>query len=327
MDQTSTELLCDENKKCKLVPFHTEKEVESKDIEELIHEQATTGQVSIQAYIPKGISAIGAPSMWNKGINGTGVLVGVVDTGIGYHPDLQNKVIISKVFTGESGAPLQTHGTHVAGTIAANGLIRGVAYGANLADYRVLSNNGSGNYDWIVAGIYNAVFDKCQVINMSLGGPVDYPPLRSAIQYAYDNNIPVIVAAGNEGDGSIYTNEYSYPAMYSTTQSIGAVDYYGTSTRPAYFTNTNYEVDCCSQGVNVISTVLGGSYAYLSGTSMATPHITGAVALTIHEFKSRGIPYTVNDIISRLRSLSKDVYIPGRDNATGSGFVTFNPTL
>lgn len=265
--------------------------------------------------------------MWSRGFDGTGVLVAVIDTGIGSHPDRQGKVVVRRIYTGETTSPQNSHGTHCAGTIAANGTIRGVAFNAQLGDYRVLANSGSGNYDWIVRSIYDAVYDGCDVISMSLGGPVDYPPLRSAIQYAANANVPVIVAAGNEGDGSIYTNEYSYPAMYSTTQSVGAVDYNGSSTRPAYFTNTNYEVDCCSQGVSVVSTVQGGNYAYMSGTSMATPHIAGAAALLIHQYRKSGRGYTTANIYSELATLAKDVYIPGSDNATGRGFVTFNPTL
>ena len=279
--------------------------------------------VTTQAYIPKGISVIGAPKMWSRGIDGTGVLVAVIDSGIGTHPDLANKVVLRRVYTGETGTPQENHGTHVAGTIAADGVIRGVAYKAKLADYRVLSNNGSGNYDWIVKSVYDAVYDGCDVINMSLGGPGDYPPLRAAIQHAYNAGVPVIVAAGNEGDGNVYTNEYSYPAMYASTCSIGAVNYngIGSTTRPAYFTNTNYEVDCCSQGVSVVSTVPGDSYAYLSGTSMSAPHIAGAAALLIQQHRTNGSTYTTANIYDQLKSLAKDVYLPGTDNATGKGFV------
>jgi major intracellular serine protease len=313
-------------KKCKLVPSCCEREIDIKDIKELI-DKSSDNVVTIQAYIPKGVSAIGAPGMWSRGIDGSGILVGVVDTGIGSHPDLQGKVVVRRVYTGETTSPRNNHGTHVAGTIAANGTIRGVAYKAQLGDYRVLDNNGSGNYDWIVAAIYDAVYDGCDVISMSLGGPVDYPPLRAAIQYAFNANVPVIVASGNEGDGSVYTNEYSYPAMYSTTQSVGAADYNGSNTRPASFTNTNYEVDCCSQGVSVVSTIPGGNYVYMSGTSMATPHISGAAALLIHQYRKSGRSYTTSNIYSDLVALAKDVYIPGIDNATGRGFVTFNSTL
>lgn len=317
-------------KKVKLVPCKEERVVDAREIKELateIKEPATNNVVTTQAYLPKGVSAIGAPGMWSRGVNGNGVLVAVIDTGIGYHPDLQGKVVVRRVYTGETTSPQNTHGTHVAGTIAANGTIRGVAYGAQLGDYRVLSNSGSGRIDWIVAAIYDAIRDGCDVISMSLGGPSDYPPLRAAVQAAYNAGVPIIVASGNEGDGNVYTNEYSYPAMYSTTQSIGAVDYNGASTNPAPFTNTNNEVDCCAQGVNVVSTVPGGNYAYMSGTSMATPHISAAAALIIQQYRQSGRTYTTGNIYSDLRALSKDVYIPGTDKATGRGFVTFNPTL
>jgi len=328
------------NKQYKLFPHSFDKEVTDIDVKELTvtnndktttidvsSSDVTTSDVTTQAYIPKGVSVIGASTMWSRGINGSGVIVAVIDTGIATHLDLLGKVVIRRTYTGEITPPLNSHGTHVAGTIAANGLIRGVAYQALLGDYRVLSNSGSGNYDWIVKAVYDAVYDGCDVISMSLGGPVDYPPLRTAIQYAVNLNVPVIVAAGNEGDGNIYTNEYSYPAMYSTTHSVGAANYNGANTLPAFFTNSNNEVDCCSQGVNVISTIPGNLYAYMSGTSMAAPHISGAAALLIQQYRSTGTSYTASKVYSDLALLSKDIYIPGNDNATGKGFVTFNPTL
>lgn len=322
----------EKDKQCSLIPCFGEKKLTPEELKKVIEEKnkkvsTASSDVSIQAFNPKGVNAIGAPLMWNKGIDGTGVLVAIVDTGIATHADLKSKVVVRRLYTGESGEPLNNHGTHVAGTVAANGAIRGVAYKALLGDYRVLDNNGSGNYDWIVRAIYDAVYDGCAVISMSLGGPYDYPPLRSAIQYAFNANVPVIVAAGNEGDGSMYTNEFSYPAMYSTTQSVGAVDYNGTLTKPANFTNTNYEVDCCSQGVSVVSTVPGGNYAYLSGTSMATPHIAGAAALIIHQYRKAGRNYTTANIYADLAALAKDIHVLGRDNSTGKGFVTFKPTL
>ena len=284
-------------------------------------------EVMPQLYIPKGISASGAQIMWNKGITGADVVVAVVDTGIADHPDLKGKVVIRRVYTGETSPPNHPHGTHVAGTIAANGTIKGIAYDAQLGDYRALNNAGSANMNSVVSAIYQAVEDGCSVINLSLGGPSDYPPLRAAIQYAYNMNVAVIAAAGNSGDGNVNTNEYSYPAMYPTTVSVGAVDYNGINTKPAAFTVTNLEVDCSSQGVNVLSTYLTTNYVNMSGTSMAAPHIAGIAALLIQQYRLAKQTYTTTMIYSQIKAYCKDVYIRGFDNATGHGFVTFNTNL
>ncbi len=284
--------------------------------------------------IPLGVDTIGAEYMWNKGITGKGVLVGVIDTGIGSHTDLKDKVLVRRSYVGRSNIT-NSHGTHVAGTISANGRIRGVAYESNLADYRVLDNNGRGGLETIVNAIYDSIRDGCEVINMSLGTSVDYPPLRSAIQYAKNFNVPVIVASGNSGDGRLSTSEKSYPAMYKNTKSVGAVNINPINKiiTPTSFSNTNIEVDCCSDGSNVLSTIVNNRYARYSGTSMASPHVAGIVALLIQQYKINKVSYKVDDIYQDVVKLCKDVkfitsenrsnFNIGKDNATGYGFVSF----
>lgn len=277
--------------------------------------------------IPLGVRVIGAEKMWQDNLTGKGVLVGIIDSGIRDHPDLAGKVVYRKIFTRELGQPREVHGTHVAGTVAANGKIKGVAPDAQLADYRVLTNFGTGRIEWIIAGIKQAISDGCDVINMSLGGPSDYKPLRDALLEAYKADIPVIVAAGNEGDGRDRTDEYSYPAMYDFVFSVGSTNFNKIRTVPSTFSNSNAQVDCCSQGEEVISTGLRNNYLALSGTSMAAPHIAGAAALIIQKYRRESKSYTADDIYAELLSYAKDIYLPGRDNSTGEGFVTFDPSI
>ena len=309
--------------------FRVEGPLTAEGINELI---ATKGQLSVQStgytgFVPKGINAVGAPDQWSNNINGTGVLVGIIDSGVGAHPDLQGKVILSRTYTGETGPPQEAHATHVAGTIAANGLIRGVAYNARLASYRALDNTGSGSIDNIIKAVFQAIADGCHVINLSLGGTYNYPPLASAMQAAYNAGVVIVAAAGNSGDNNNFTNEYSYPGDYPTVQCVGAADYRGTGTVPATFTNSNPQVDCCSQGVYVLSTVPGTQYAYMSGTSMATPHISGMAALLIQQYRAQRRTYTTQQIYDALNKLCKDIYLPGIDNTSGRGFATFNSQL
>lgn len=237
------------------------------------------------AEVPKGIELIQAPKLWEKS-KGKGITVAILDTGCDVdHPDLQGRIIGGRNFTGDDHSTpdiftdYNGHGTHVAGTIAAveNGVgVVGVAPEANLLILKVLDHQGSGQYEWIINGINYAVEQKVDIISMSLGGPDDVPELQQAIQNAIAKQILVVCAAGNEGDGLDTTDELGYPGCYNEVISVGSVD---LNRRSSDFTNSNKEVDLVAPGEEILSTYLDGKYAKLSGTSMATPHISGALAL------------------------------------------------
>jgi major intracellular serine protease len=209
-----------------------------------------------------------------------------LDTGCDItHPDLKERIIGGRNFTNDDGGKADEykdyngHGTHVAGTIAAtknNTGVVGVAPEANLLIIKVLDKNGSGQYEWIINGINYAIEQRADIISMSLGGPEDLPELHTAIQKAISNNILVICAAGNEGDGVDSTDEFDYPGSYNEVISVGAIDLERHSSN---FSNSNNEVDLVGPGEKILSTFLDGKYATLSGTSMATPHVSGAMAL------------------------------------------------
>jgi len=280
--------------------------------------------------IPLGVEATGAQLLWSQGFRGQNIMVGVIDIGIHPHPDFQNRVKIRRNYTGESGLPKEIHGTHVAGTIGANGGVKGVAPQVLLADYRVLGNDGSGTNEAITKAIRDAVEDGCDVINMSLGGPYPNPPMRAAIRYAVACGVVVVCAAGNDGDGDVATNEFSWPAMNPETLSVGAVQFRKGSpntVRAAYFSSSNREVDVCAPGVGVESTGNDGGYLVLDGTSMATPHVVGMMALLIQKSRQGNNYDTTYDFYKQLRGLAKDIGLPGWDHQYGHGFVTFNPTI
>jgi major intracellular serine protease len=243
--------------------------------------------------IPYGIHLAEAPEIWAKGEKGKGIVVAVLDSGVDYtHPDLKENVIGGRNFTPEGSyknyIDLNGHGTHVAGTIAAaenEGGVVGVAPEAKILALKVLDKNGSGSYWSIIEGIRYATAwkgengERVRILNLSLGGSELEPLMHEAILEACAKGIAVVVASGNEGDGSETSYEYGYPALINECITVAACD---ENRKLAYFSNNHLEVDVIAAGVDVLSTYPKGQYAVLSGTSMATPHISGILALLIN---------------------------------------------
>lgn len=253
-----------------------------------------------------GADMINAPTAWNNGHTGQGIIVAVIDTGVDYnHEDLKNNIWINTKeiagngidddgngyiddvrgwnFDNNNNNVLDNngHGTHVSGTIAAenNGIgVVGIAYNSQIMSVKVLDANGSGSYANITKGIYYAVDNGAKVINLSLGGNSSNDSLKSAIEYASSKDVIVVMAAGNNGESIP-----SYPARYAYNSGIavGAVD---QNNNLADFSNRSGSQEIAyvtAPGVNVYSTVPNNQYANYSGTSMAAPHIVGVVALIL----------------------------------------------
>ncbi|MFK4011603.1 S8 family peptidase [Bacillus cereus] len=250
--------------------------------------------------IPEGVKLINAPAAWEKSEKGKDVVVAVLDTGCQIdHVDLKDRIIGGRNFTTDNNSDpnnytdMNGHGTHVAGTIAAtenNQGVLGVAPQAKLLIVKVLGGpNGSGAYEWIINGINYAVNwrgpngEKVRVISMSLSGKEDNPELHQAVINAVNNDVLVVCAAGNGGDNNQNTDELSYPGAYQEVVEVGAVD---LNKKIAVFSESNKNVDLVGPGVGILSTYKGGGYATLSGTSMATPHISGGAALIIKHCES-----------------------------------------
>jgi subtilisin family serine protease len=224
---------------------------------------------------PWGITRVGGGI--NVTISGT---AWIIDSGIDFtHPDLNVDQSRSCAFLSKpaSAADENGHGTHVAGIVAAKnnsiGVV-GVAPGATLVSVRVLNKSGSGTTSGVIAGVnYVGANGKGgDVANMSLGGGVS-PTLDAAVIGA-SSVVKFVLAAGNESDDAINHS----PARVDKTNvyTISAMDKTNTW---AYFSNYGSVVDCCAPGVAIYSTYKGSSYATLSGTSMATPHVTGLLLL------------------------------------------------
>jgi major intracellular serine protease len=237
--------------------------------------------------VPYGVRMVQAPEIWEKGEQGEGVVIAILDTGCDSdHPDLKDNIIGGKNFTDEGDRndfhDGNSHGTHVAGTIAGNGKIKGVAPKAKLLIIKVLNSEGSGSYKSITDGIRYATAwkgengEKVSVISMSLGGAYSDPKQYKAILEACAAGILVVVASGNEGDNREESYEHAYPALYPECVTVAACD---ENKKLAGFSNNHLQVDIIAPGVKVLSTFPGNNYAAISGTSMATPHISGCLAL------------------------------------------------
>lgn len=154
------------------------------------------------------------------------------------------------------------------------------------------------------------------VISMSLGSPQPSERLRAAILRAIEAGALVVCAAGNEGRA----RSVNYPAKWPATAAIGAVDESG---RIARFSSRGPEVTVCAPGVNILSTYVGGGYARLSGTSMATPFVAGVAALAISERREAGAErLTQAAFLELLKETARDAGAPGPDETYGSGLIS-----
>jgi subtilisin len=226
-----------------------------------------------------GVTRIDAPL--NIGTGGSGVTVAVFDTGIDLtHPDLAGAIVANYNATGRGAASDGNgHGTHVAGIIGArNNTIGyvGVAPQCSLAAVKVLDNSGNGYISWIVSGINWAIANRTahniKVGNMSLTAAGSSSALSTAITSATNAGIVMVVAAGNNG-----ANAAGYiPASYPNVICVSALNSNNTF---ASYSNWGSVVDLIAPGTNVPSLWKKGAYKTISGTSMASPHVAGSVAL------------------------------------------------
>ena len=310
--------------KCKLVNYQVADNLGN------ISQVTTKSSVNV----PDSIWALGTTTLWQQKFTGKEVVIGVIDTGIdGTHPVLKGKVIKRRDYVrdGKTSTLYHPHGTHVSGTIAANStILKGVAPDVSLIDYRVLNVNGSGTFANVTQAVIDATNDGCHIINMSLGSSSPYSPLQSAIQNAVNKGVLVVCAAGNEGAGKL-----SYPGAYPEVVSVGAVQFNsntGNITLPStpWFSNTNSQVDVCSDGWQVYSCIPGNKYAVYSGTSMSTPHTVGFAALMRSMLikKLKRAP-TVSELFAVIRSNAVEVnnLVTSNPGLQGSGFITIFPEI
>ncbi len=229
------------------------------------------------AEVPWGIRRVDAAAAWAV-TKGEGVKVAVIDTGIDCaHPDLAANCAggYNALDSGKPATDDNAHGTHVAGTIAGvldgKGVV-GVAPKARLYAVKVLDKDGAGGLSSIIKGLIWAGKNKMDVANMSLGAPMGTIFMRAALKYAQVRGVAVFAAAGNDG-GSV-----NYPGAYPEAICVSAL---APNEAIAKFSSRGNQVAFIAPGVDVKSSIPGGSWDDFSGTSMATPHMAGLGALAV----------------------------------------------
>jgi type VII secretion-associated serine protease mycosin len=271
-----------------------------------------------------GIFAIGADHAWAK-TTGRGVIVAVVDSGSGPHPDLVENLLPGRSIIGtvetQDGRDIDAsgHGTHVSGIIAAvanNGIGgSGVAPNAKILPIQVLDQAGQGDARDVAAGVRFAADNGARVINLSLGGATESSSLTQAITYANDKGVLVVAAAGNGGAA----DKPKWPASLDLTLAVTAVDQANNATS---FDQRGDYIDLSAPGANIVSTAKG-DYVTLSGTSMAAGFVAGAAAL-LFAAEPRVTNAQVRDILLRTAT---DIGEPGRDVTFGAGLINMVAAL
>jgi subtilisin len=181
----------------------------------------------------------------------------------------------------------------------------------------VLDGSGFGTEDWIIAGIDWAVANGIEIINLSIEGP-DRQGLHDACDKAYNAGVLLVAAGGNSPTGG---GPVEYPAAYGSVIAVTATDDFDM---PGYFAPVGEELELAAPGVDVLSTVAGGSYEYLSGTSQAAPHVTGTAALHIlsntEDLSGDGLVNN-EDVRLKLQLTAVDLGVTGKDDIFGYGLV------
>ncbi|WMW24975.1 S8 family serine peptidase [Methanolobus sediminis] len=274
--------------------------------------------------IPWGIDRVNAPDTQALGFDGNGIKVAIIDTGVDYtHPDLAANYLGGYDYVNGDNNPMDdnSHGTHVAGTILGidNEIgVLGVAPNTGFYALKAADSTGYCSYSDIIASINWAVNNNADVITMSLGGSYS-STLKAACDNAYASGVVVVAAAGNTGGSVIY------PAGFDSVIAVAATD---SSNNRASWSSYGPQVELSAPGVSIYSTMPGSSYGYKSGTSMATPHVTGVVALLLNTDVSgtnldldKDGKWDPAEVRARLQSTATDLGATGKDDYYGYGLV------
>jgi subtilisin family serine protease len=279
---------------------------------------------------------VDAPEAWELATGSSNVIVAVVDTGVLYtHPDLASSMwvnpsevpnngidddsngVTDDVYgynaVSDSGNPVDDrgHGTHCAGIIAATGNnaqgVIGVAYGVKIMSVKAFGSDGVGRLSDVVKALNYVISQKKKGINIRLlsnswGGFPNSPTLKSFIEDVGNNGMLFVAGAGNDSANNDTTPFYPASFDVSNIISVAAIDRAGNLASFSSYGITS--VDIAAPGVSILSTVLGNTYQYYNGTSMATPHVSAVAALLFSHESNLSVSTVKARIIASAKPLS-----------------------
>jgi thermitase len=259
---------------------------------------------------------IETPQGWQVNRGASDVVVAIVDTGVDLnHPDLKDHLVAGTNIIDQKAAPNDDvgHGTHVAGVISAvvnnNIGVAGITWFNKVMPVKALDKSGAGSTYSVSQGIIWATDHGAKVINMSLGNYADSSFLHDAITYAFNHDVVLIAASGNDN-----TEQPGYPAAYPEVFAVAASD---SNNKKAPFSNYGDYIDVTAPGVSIASTYPNNQYAALSGTSMASPHVTALAAL----IRSTNPSLKNTEVYEIMRTSARDLGSPGKDKYFGYGLI------
>ncbi len=266
-----------------------------------------------------GPQIIQANLAWDFTQGSSSVIVAVVDSGVDpNHPELAAKLLPGYDFVNNDPDPSDDngHGTHVAGIVAAatnNGIgVAGIGFNTRILPVKVLNAYNSGYWSWVADGILYAADHRAHIINLSLGGTTPSSVLQDAVNYAWSHGTLIVAAAGNNANSTPF-----YPAAYDVVMGVAATDY-----NDARWGLSNYGsfVSVSAPGASVYSTCWdsgSSTYRYMSGTSMAAPHVSGVAALLLAQNPGRSNA----ELRSIIEATADDLGDPGWDPYYGYGRI------
>ncbi|MHA7138113.1 S8 family serine peptidase [Rossellomorea arthrocnemi] len=258
---------------------------------------------------------------WDQTKGSSDIVVAVIDNGVDLnHPDINQHIVspYDTVYDSPYTMSNGDHGTHVAGIIGSsmeNGVgATGIAPSTSIMPIDVFTTEYAYISD-VIEGIYYAVDQGADIINMSLGSYSYSDSYNEAIQYAHDNGVLVIAAAGNDNSGQSH-----YPSSYPNVISVASTNEYDLKSS---FSNYGNDIDISAPGSRIFSTLAYSSYGYMSGTSMASPVVAGVAALML----ANDPLMTNEEVVQRLYDTSDDLGASGKDVFFGHGRVNAKRAL